>query len=67
MDPTVVEAQRLVRRGGLSPLELVEAHMARIRCLDDRLNAFVTVTGQHRHRRGADDGGERGGRRPRPR
>ena len=41
---TIAEAQRLVRRRDLSPVELVEAYAARIRCLDPRLNAFVTVT-----------------------
>ncbi len=43
-DLTIAEAQRLVRRRDLSPLELVKAYVARIRRLDDRLNAFVTVT-----------------------
>ena len=46
-DPTdlsIAEAQRLIRRGDLSPLELVEAYVARIRRLDPQLNAFVTVT-----------------------
>ena len=41
---TIAEAQRLVRRRDLSPVELVEAYAARIRRLDPRLNAFVTVT-----------------------
>ena len=46
-DPTnlsIAEAQRLIRTGALSPLELVEAYVDRIRRLDGRLNAFVTVT-----------------------
>ena len=46
-DPTdlsIAEAQRLVRRRDLSPLDLVESYLARIRRLDPRLNAFVTVT-----------------------
>ena len=46
-DPTelsIAEAQRLIRRGDLSPLDLVEAYVARIRRLDRQLNAFVTVT-----------------------
>ena len=46
-DPTdlsIAEAQRLIRRGALSPLDLVEAYLARIRRLDGRLNAYVTVT-----------------------
>ena len=46
-DPTnlsIAQAQRLIRTGALSPLELVEAYVERIRRLDGRLNAFVTVT-----------------------
>lgn len=43
-DLNIAEAQRLVRTGALSPLELVEAYVDRIRRLDGRLNAFVTVT-----------------------
>ena len=43
-DLTIAEAQRLVRRGDLSPVDLVEAYTSRIRRLDARLNAFVTVT-----------------------
>ena len=46
-DPTtlsIAEAQRLIRSGALSPLELVEAYVERIGRFDDRLNAFVTVT-----------------------
>jgi aspartyl-tRNA(Asn)/glutamyl-tRNA(Gln) amidotransferase subunit A len=48
-DPTtlsIAEAQRLIRSGALSPLELVEAYLERIGRFDDRLNAFVTVTGE---------------------
>ena len=47
-DPTalsIADAQRLIRAGTLSPLELVEAYLERIGRFDDRLNAFVTVTG----------------------
>ena len=43
-DLTIAEAQRLVRRRDLSPVDLVEAYTARIRRLDARLNAYVTVT-----------------------
>ena len=43
-DLTIAQAQRLVRRRDLSPVDLVEAYAARIRRLDARLNAFVTVT-----------------------
>ena len=48
-DPTTLSiagAQRLVRSGALSPLELVEAYLERIGRLDARLNAFVTVTAE---------------------
>ena len=47
-DPTtlsIAEAQRLIRSGALSPLELAEAYLERIGRFDARLNAFVTVTG----------------------
>ena len=46
-DPTtlsIADAQRLIRSGALSPLELVEAYVERINRFDTRLNAFVTVT-----------------------
>ena len=46
-DPTtlgIAGAQRLIRSGALSPSELVEAYVERIRRFDPRLNAFVTVT-----------------------
>ena len=36
----------MIRSGALSPLELVEAYLERIGRFDDRLNAFVTVTGE---------------------
>ena len=48
-DPTtlsIADAQRLIRSGTLSPLELVEAYLERIGRFDARLNAFVTVTGE---------------------
>ena len=46
MAPTTLSATemaRLVRRRELSPVELVEAHLARIEALNPRLNAFVEV------------------------
>ena len=46
-DPTtlgIAAAHRLMRSGALSPRELVEAYLERIRSVDPRLNAFVTVT-----------------------
>ena len=48
-DPTtlsIAEAQRLIRAGALSPVELAEAYLERIGRFDARLNAFVTVTGE---------------------
>jgi aspartyl-tRNA(Asn)/glutamyl-tRNA(Gln) amidotransferase subunit A len=41
---TIAEASRLIARGELSPVDLVEASLARIDAIDDRLCSFVTVT-----------------------
>ena len=46
-DPTdlsIADAYPLIRAGRLSPVALVDAYVERIRRLDGRLNAFVTVT-----------------------
>ena len=46
-DPTdlsIAEVYRLIRAGALSPLDLVGAYFERIRRLDRRLNAFITLT-----------------------
>ena len=46
-DPTdlsIADAYPLIRAGRLSPVDLVDAYVERIRRLDGRLNAFVTVT-----------------------
>ena len=46
-DPTdlsIAEASPLIRSGVLSPRDLVAAYVARIRRLDGRLNAFITLT-----------------------
>ena len=40
----ISKQSRLVKRKKLSPLELAEAYLKRIRKLDPRLHAFVTVT-----------------------
>lgn len=40
---TIAQAAALIRRRQLSPLELVEAYLARIEYLNPRLNAFLTV------------------------
>jgi len=44
VDLSLVELLAALRRGGLSPLEVVEAYLARIRTLDAELHAYVTVT-----------------------
>ena len=43
-DLTAVEQARAVRRRTVSPVELVEHHLARIEAIDGTLGAFVTVT-----------------------
>ena len=46
-DPTdlsIADAYPLVRSGRLSPVDLVDAYVERIRRLDVRLNSFVTLT-----------------------
>ena len=40
---SIAEAARLIARGELSPIELVDAHLERISTTDDRLNSFITV------------------------
>ena len=41
---TIAEAGRLIAARQLSPVELTQAHLARIRALNPTLNAFVLVT-----------------------
>jgi aspartyl-tRNA(Asn)/glutamyl-tRNA(Gln) amidotransferase subunit A len=43
---TIAEASRLISARKLSPLELTDAYLARIRSLDGQLNAFITVTAE---------------------
>ena len=48
-DPTdlsLTEAARLIRSRDLSPVSLVRAYLERIDRLNDRLNAFITVTSE---------------------
>ena len=48
-DPTdlsLSEAAALIRAGELSPVSLVRAYLDRIERLNDRLNAFITVTSE---------------------
>src|SRR5436309_14590915 len=42
---SISEAAALIRLRQVSPVELVEAHLQRIECLDHRLNSYVTVLG----------------------
>jgi len=41
---TIAAASELIARRALSPVELTQAHLARIRALEPQLNAFITVT-----------------------
>jgi aspartyl-tRNA(Asn)/glutamyl-tRNA(Gln) amidotransferase subunit A len=41
---TIAEASRLIARKEVSPVDLVDASLARIDAIDDRLCSFVTVT-----------------------
>ena len=43
LELTLAEAARRVRRREVSPVELVEAALARIRAHDDVLRSFITV------------------------
>jgi hypothetical protein len=47
---TIAGAAELIAARKLSPAELVEACLARIAALDDRLNSFVTVTSERARR-----------------
>lgn len=40
-----------VRRRELSPVEVVDAHLAHIEAVDPGINAFITVTGEHARER----------------
>ena len=44
---SVAEAARLVRQKQVSPVELAQAHLARIHDLQPKLNAFITVLDDH--------------------
>src|ERR1043166_414718 len=43
---TIAEAARLIKSRKLSPRELTEALLGRIRSLDPQVNAYITVTGE---------------------
>ena len=40
---SISEAAERIARKELSPVELVEAHLERIRATDDKLNSFITL------------------------
>ncbi|WP_158608230.1 MULTISPECIES: amidase [Paraburkholderia] len=48
--PTIAEASDLIRKRKLSPVELVDGCLARIKSVDASLNAFVTVTAERARR-----------------
>jgi aspartyl-tRNA(Asn)/glutamyl-tRNA(Gln) amidotransferase subunit A len=41
---TINQAARLLKNREISPVELTQAHLQRIEQLDDRINAFITIT-----------------------
>jgi len=51
---SAVSMAEQIRKKKISPVELVEAHLAQIEKLNPRLNAFVQVNGE-RARRSAQD------------
>ena len=53
-DLTALEQGEAVRRGEVSPVELVEHYLARVERLSDTLGAFVTVTGEQARAAAAD-------------
>jgi len=45
-DLTIQEAAVMIRSGKLSPVELVQSYLSRIRRIDPKLNSYITVTEQ---------------------
>jgi len=43
---TITEAAEMIERREVSPVELTEAHLARIERVDPQLNCFITLTTQ---------------------
>ena len=41
---TISQARSLIISKEISPVELTRAHLERIEALDDKINAFITVT-----------------------
>ena len=52
--PAIHEASALIKARQLSPVELVEACLARIETLDPKLNAFITVLAEEARRSAKD-------------
>lgn len=48
------EISELYRSRELSPVEVVEAHLAHIEAVDGQINSFITVTGDHARARAAE-------------
>ena len=44
---TIAQAARLIAARELSPVELLEAKLARIGACDSQINAFITLTAEH--------------------
>lgn len=51
---TITEAAALIRAGKLTPLELINACLARVERLQPRLNAFITVLAESARRRAGE-------------
>ena len=43
---SIAELAELIRTKAVSPVEVVEAFLTRIKALDNKVNAFITVTGE---------------------
>jgi aspartyl-tRNA(Asn)/glutamyl-tRNA(Gln) amidotransferase subunit A len=43
---TLGDAAALIKKGKISPVELTQAHLDRIKTLDSRLNCFITLTAE---------------------
>ena len=50
LDLTAKKISELVSLGSLSPLDVVEAYLSRIRKLNPKINAFITIAEEHARR-----------------
>ena len=62
---SIAEAAELIRNGRLSPLELTEAHLARIDRLEASLHSYITVTREQALKQARDATAQRRSRRQR--